>query len=141
MLKLSSSTLIFIALLCGASTAAYAQSALDTFQRYVSAGDEQNIAQLEETLHGDFASTFVFKGKDEVKTISRQALLDGFESGKFGGKPRQVSVLSDTPSKNMHVLAAKLSGEELVFDGVFVLQRINSQWVLTDEYLIVEPAS
>ncbi|MGH1542709.1 MAG: nuclear transport factor 2 family protein [Arenicella sp.] len=119
------------------SAEVFASSAQDQLSQYMKSGDSQNVEGLEDILHKEFVSTYTSPGNGKVKTLERSKFIKMFDKGKFGGKPRVLSVGSVTESKNLALIQGEMRGEKLNFSGVFIMQRQGGKWKLKQEYLIV----
>ena len=117
----------------------------DALEQYVRAGDAQDVTALEQVLDEAFVSQYAFAGENgepppanALKTAPRSDFIDNFASRKWGGKPREIDVVSHSRTEPFGFVRARLASDTVRFDGLFVFVSDGERWQLVREFLVAE---
>jgi ketosteroid isomerase-like protein len=103
--------------------------------QFAKAGDERNVAQLNNLLHDDFRLVMnrLF-GSEKVDLLGKAAYLKMMEEGKLGGDSRTVKILSIDVTQNNATAKVALKGKALTFESYYQLvKNAAGQWQLIND--------
>ncbi len=107
---------------------------------FVKGGDESNVDLLNKILHQDFrVNSYNFMGTSGVKIINKAEYLSNIREGKFGGKPREMSIESINVNGAIAMVKLRMESLEKVFVSYnSLVLDIDNEWKIINNLAVVE---
>ena len=109
-------------------------------QRFVAAGDAQDIKSMERVLHEDFVTRFSVGESGKPITMKRSAYLSGLAAKKFGGDTRQVQLESVHHLGKFSLALVRIKGKKGSFRSAYTLMKVGSTWKIVTDMSVFTPA-
>jgi Putative lumazine-binding len=110
-----------------------------TLLKYVKAGDENNVKNLEKVTHENFRIVLNDTKKMEIAVVDRSTYMDLIEKKVFGGTPRKVDIqILDVFGNTNATVKTKLTSEKAIFYNYYSLLKIDGKWWVVQDLLYVE---
>ena len=108
---------------------------------FIQAGDERDIASLEELLHSDFRVVVnQFMGGDGVTLIAKEAYLGMIRDEKIGGVERQLEFRHISIHGHTAAAEIRLESEAAAFDSfITLIQDKQGQWRIISDAAVFQP--
>jgi hypothetical protein len=144
--------LFFVLLMCSLGCRAqspensenpYSETVRTVVREFVAAGDSRDAGQLKDILHPHYrVAVNQFVSDPGVTIIDRKAYLNMIRSGKLGGTPRELDIISTEVTGHTAYVRAVATSASLRFDTLYTLMRdLDGRWWLVSETPYVTPTS
>lgn len=110
-----------------------------TVERFVKAGDQQDVAALEALLHDSYRIIWNDTQAGEVKNLDRSTYLQLIGAKKFGGDKRTIRI--DQLELNGEITATVqvyLDGEQADFHSFLSLVKDQGDWKLVQDLVFMQ---
>ncbi|PRD57146.1 nuclear transport factor 2 family protein [Sphingobacterium gobiense] len=108
-------------------------------EAFVQAGDNRDIAVLENILHSDFQNIqdgfFDEKG---IFVFSKSDYIELIRTKKFGGSPRSITYHSIEQTGNIATVQVKLESPYLIFQSLIVCVQDHGDWKIINNLPTIE---
>ena len=112
---------------------------IQALKKFIDSADSADISLLDESMHPQFTNVQNgYFGQPGVRVIDKESYLDHVTTGKFGGEPREMEILTLEILDDLAVARVNLDSSVLSFQSFISLVLEEGKWLVIGNFPKVE---